>query len=247
MQHIIRALATPPEGMTASEYARRAGINRSTIHRIGAGTTDPTLASLRELAIVHGWDLDIALRPLSDPDAATAARVLLDGAFADVEPSPAQARWADRLSITTDPVEITAAAGRASAPQHRDGAVYLRGPRDAKRLASAGDASGGRWALSGAAAFAALGAEAPERAPGLLWVEDPERAARTMLDTHRRTDSAHAAHVILAPANDSVMTAAWSVGPLRYVAPMQALLDGFGIGRGLESISRSIAEGWSES
>ena len=235
-----------------AEYARRAGLNRSTIHRFETGTTAPTLASLRELAIVHGWDLDIALRPLSDPDAATAARILLDGAFADVEPTAAQARWAERLSATEDPIEITTMAGRASAPQHRPGAVFMRSnaplmhsKAHALRLASAGDATNGRWALSGAAGFAALDMDVPARAPSLLWVDDPERAARTMLDTHTRSASADTAHVILVPADDSVLTGAWTAGTVHYAAPMQMLLDGFGIGCGLDHVAHSIAEGWS--
>src|SRR6218665_3688279 len=81
MQQVVRDLATPPAGLTASELARRAGVNRSTLHRISVGAVEPSLDTLHELAIVHGLELEVRLSPLSDPDAALAARHLFDPAF----------------------------------------------------------------------------------------------------------------------------------------------------------------------
>ena len=67
-------------GSTPSATARATGLARTTIQRMRAGVTSPTLETLRELALAAGYDLDVALVPASDPAAAVAARVIADPA-----------------------------------------------------------------------------------------------------------------------------------------------------------------------
>src|SRR5699024_10193398 len=123
------------------------------------------------------------------------------------------------------PVSIVTVAGRASAPGERDGAVLLRGDRSALRLASAGAAAGGMWAVSGQAALEAAEGEAPASGPSILWSENSERAAQMLGDTHSQVTSPANAPVIVAPANHALFIDAWFIGPIRYVAPVQILLD----------------------
>lgn len=244
MQHTIDELALPPEGTTARDFARIVGVNRSTLHRIAAGDVQPTIATLRELAIAHGLELQLATSPLSDPDAAAAARVLLDDAHPEAV-SAGIRDWVERLarrSPSGAPIEILRSAAEASSLRHRDGAVYLRGSDVARRLASAGEASRGRWAVSGRAALALSNPAAV--GPSVLWVEDVERAGRLLGDTHTPAAAARSAQVIVAELNDSVEVDAFELGWARYVAPVQMLLDCIGLGGPLAVAAEAIAKGW---
>ncbi|WP_437582530.1 helix-turn-helix transcriptional regulator [Paramicrobacterium sp. CJ85] len=245
MQQLIRRLVTPPTGMSAAELARRSRVNRSTIHRIARGETEPTLATLRELAIVHGLDLEVDLRPLSDPAAASAARMLLDPTMEGYEPNASEQQWLKRLEQFDDPVDVVAVAGRASAPAERKAALLFRGDRSALRLASAGSAADGTWAVSGWAALTAAEGDAPRAGASILWVQDPDRAASMLLDTHTRVTSPLNAQVVVAQITDAVQVDSWSEGAVRYVAPVQILLDCIGLGGELERAARVVAESWS--
>lgn len=239
----IRQVARPPAGMSVAETARRAGISRSTLNRLMAEEVEPTLGTLRELAIVHGLDIAMSLVPLSDPDAARAARALLEGG--EDEMGTPVARWVDRFTrITDDPIALLSAAGRASSLLHRRGAVGLRGGSGAMRLASAGDAAGGFWALSGGAA-ASLGRDQPIRGPSVLWVDDVDAVGTLLLDTHTSTKSPASAHVIVVEANASITVDTFVVDRVRYVAPIQMLLDAIGLGGTLEQWAMGEAEEWS--
>lgn len=247
---VVQQLIDQPTILPVSEIARRAGVNRSTIHRIAAGRVDPALATLRELAIVHGMDLDISLVPLSDPDAASAARYLLDAASVEIELSPGIREWIERLNRLgreegIDPYLVLATAARASSLLHRRGARLFRGEAGALRLASAGDAAGGDWAVSGKAAIE-FGREGDARGPSVLWVDDVARASRLFADTHKPVVSPLNAHVIVAEANPTVFTDAYTAGAVRYVAPIQMLLDCIGFGGELEAAAETIAQRWSE-
>lgn len=245
MQHLLQGLAAPPTGTTALDFARTVGVNRSTLHRIAAGDVEPTLSTLRELAIAHGLELQLATAPLSDPDAAAAARVLLDPAHPEPTSTAIQA-WVERLERRHPdgaPIQILHAAARASTLQHRPGAVYLRGSDAALRLASAGEASRGRWAVSGRAALALGNADAP-RGPSVLWAEDVERAAQLLTETHTSAAAPRTAHVIVAELNDSVEIDAFELDRVRYVAPIQMLLDCIGLGGELAQAAEAIAKEW---
>src|SRR4051794_1563582 len=72
-------------GRTPSSTARATGLSRMTIHRLRDGISSPTLATLRELALAAGYDVDVSLVPASDPAAAVAARAMVDPATPTLE------------------------------------------------------------------------------------------------------------------------------------------------------------------
>lgn len=90
---LIREAAKQP-----SQTARKAGIARSTLLRITQEKTEPKPATLREIALAHGYDLICSLRPGSDPWAVTAARYLLDPTLPENLPQarPEVAQWLAR-------------------------------------------------------------------------------------------------------------------------------------------------------
>ncbi|MCU6481296.1 helix-turn-helix domain-containing protein [Arthrobacter sp. A2-55] len=245
MEHIFLDGWIKRSGLSKSYVASASGVSRSTIHRIQHGETDPTLGTLRELAIACGLDLDLQVRPLSDPFAAQAARMLLEQGF---EPdSLAEAnQWVNRLHRLglQDPVAVIDYAGRASgllalgAPS-----VYLRGDIDTLRLASAGDATGARWALSGQPHLE-LGAGRAVAGVKVLWAEEPRLAASLLADTLKEARSPHTATVVVAAALPAVFHASFKSGGLNYVAPIQALIDGFSLGGQLAGVAATIAKEW---
>lgn len=254
MEQLAARLAEPPDGVSSVEFARRSGVGRTTIHRIANGTVEPTLSTLRELAIAHLYSLKLELVPLSDPLAAVALRMLVDPAFEKLdaeEVSPDDpaglGAWIERLRRFDDVDTAAITAARASSLLHRDGAVFLRGDRSGRRLASAGEASGQTWALSGAAGLEyATGAPVP--GPGILWVdEDAASAASLLLDTHRGVESAAVADVIVARAHPAVFVDRYADGPFWYVAPTQLLLDSIGLGGAAEEAAKLVWRSWSES
>jgi len=249
IEQAIDELVALPPGLSASEVTRRTGISRATLHRIATGTVLPSLQTLSELAIVQGKDVELRLKPLSDPHAAAAARAIIDGEVGAWSENEATRRWVERLnrlarSDDGDFLSILQAAGRASSLLHRAGAVYLRGDDDALRLASAGDASGGKWAISGKAALEVT-PDYPVTGPSVMWVDDVKRAANLLSETHKRVASPSNAHVIIAEANPSIYVGAYAVAAVRYVAPTQMLLDCVGLGGRQEEIAMSIAQEWS--
>jgi transcriptional regulator with XRE-family HTH domain len=251
MEHLAKRLAEVPPGATSVDFARRSGVGRTTLHRIAAGKVEPTLATLRELAIAHGYELTVDLAPLSDPHAAAALRHLVDPAFEGVTPeevSPEGAGavrdWVTRLERYDDLDVAAVTAARASSLLHRKGGIYLRGDNSAKRLASAGSASGQEWAIS-AALQVVTGADVS--GPSVLWVDgDAAATSRLLLDTHRRVENAAAANVVVATAHPSVFVDEYRDGPIRYVAPIQLLLDCIGLGGGLEASALLVQQSWSQ-
>lgn len=253
MEHLTERLAAVPPGATSVDFARRSGIGRTTLHRIAAGKVEPTLATLRELAIAHGYELTVGLAPLSDPHAAAALRHLVDPAFESITPeqvSPEDAEavrdWLTRLE-RYDNVDVAAVtAARASSLLHRRGAIYLRGDNSAKRLGSAGSASGQEWAISGAAALQFV-TGTDIAGPSVLWVDgEADATSRLLLDTHRRVENAAVANVVVARAHKSVLVDEYRDGPIRYVAPTQLLLDCMGLGGMLEATALLVQQSWSE-
>jgi len=238
-------------GMTPTALRNRSGVSRATQRRIDLGESDVTFGTLRELAIAAGFDINVELRPLSDPAAASGARALLDAAVDPRAITQEAAEWSERLLRQTSdpvtgamhPIDIITAAGHATAPRERDGALLFRGEWSDLKLADAGIASRAPWLLSGASALAALTDELP--APGgvgILYTADPAAVARHLV--HLRPTRPSTANLIILPLSDPVTVDSWTDGPLQFVAPVQAIIDGIGVGGTTAQMALWIAEKW---
>lgn len=231
-----------------AELSRRSGASRSTIHRIDAGAVYPTFRTLRELAIAAGLDVHVEYSPLSDPDAARAARFLLDDAFDRIPKTAEDLEWLERLNRVAsadDPISVVTEAGQSTDLHHRAGAILLTHSVDALRLASAGDATGADWAVSGRSALAAINEtdHATGIGPDVLYVNDPQRAWR-LLEASPRAQHPASAGLIIAPLRGEHTVDAWASGRVRFVAPIQILLDCIGVGGGIGETALRIAESW---
>jgi transcriptional regulator with XRE-family HTH domain len=215
-------------GLSAAAVARRSGVSPSTMHRILNDLVDPSLGTLYEIALACGIQIELGSRPLSDPLAAAAARSMLEGGYKP--PSEAGvAAWRERLprmAGSDSPVEIAKAAGLASGPLRRPGAVLLQGEVALARVASAGDASKGRWAVSGAAGLYLPMPSSTVPAVTTLWCEDVRAVAHLLADTElRQTQRPDRAVLAVIAAEPELFTGSFNVGIVRYAAPMQVILD----------------------
>lgn len=247
MDHMV-VQARELAGLSQSALAKRSGVSRSTQFRIESGAVDPGLGTVRELALACGFELRLDLAPLSDPHAANAARAMLDHSF-DLEVTPAIREWIERLERWVpdkDPIAIVREAGTSSSLHRRDGAVHLAGSVDELKLASAGEFSRAQWAVSGTGVLQRM-AEAndgPVTGVHVVYTADKHRYLR-LLDNMTPVRHERAA-LIVADYTEGLDQDAWLDGRIRMVAPIQALIDGFGLGGELASAAERIARSWSE-
>jgi transcriptional regulator with XRE-family HTH domain len=214
--------------MSAPAAARRAGVSGSTVHRIINDAVDPSIGTLREIALACGIDFDLATRPLSDPRAAAAARAMLEDGYdppADIE----IAAWRERLvrrAGSNSPVEIIKAAAAASSPLSRPGAVLLSGDVPLARVASAGDASKSGWAISGAAGLYLPPPSSPAPTVTILWCEDVRTVMHLLGDADlRRTDRPDRAVLAVVASEPELFAGSFVEGIVRYAAPVQIIID----------------------
>jgi len=66
-------------GLTAAEVARSAGVSCSTMHRVLGQQVDPSVGTVRQVALACGVELELTTRHTSDPYACAAARALFEG------------------------------------------------------------------------------------------------------------------------------------------------------------------------
>lgn len=215
-------------GLSPAVAARRAGVSASTMHRVLNDLVDPSVGTLNEIALACGIQIDLTARPLSDPIAASAARALLEGGY-EPPSDPRVAVWRERLprmAASGDPVEVVKAAAAASGPLRRPGAVLLHGEVALARVASAGDASKGRWAVSGAAGLYLPPPSAVVPAVTILWCEDVRTVTHLLADTElRQTQRPDRAVLAVIAAEPELFTGSFTVGIVRYAAPIQIILD----------------------
>lgn len=215
-------------GRSASAVARRAGVSPSTVHRVVNGQVDPSLGTLRDIALACGVDLGLSARATSDPYAAAAARAMLEEGY-DAPPADEVQAWVERLprlAETDGPVGLVEAAAAASAPLMRPGAALFTGTTTLGRVASAGDASKAPWAISGAAGLYLPTPGDPLPRVTILWTADPRASFHLLADaelkpTHRPD---RAALAVLA-AEPALFHGAFNRGLVRYAAPIQIVLD----------------------
>jgi transcriptional regulator with XRE-family HTH domain len=252
MQHIVDQIIEE-SGLSKGSLSARSGMARSTLWRIRDGLVDPTVGSVRELALSAGYELELSLAPLSDPDAGRAARVILDALFEAsfelAQPHQNTVAWIERLHRwvpSGDPVEVCRTAGQSSSLLHRKGAIFLRGRVTELKLASAGEFSKRDWFLSGAAVIKRIGKQdstmSDDAMPYVVHTDDPRRLDR-LLDNmeHARPEKAT---LIIAERTDGIGIDAWTDGKIQLVAPIQGLIDAFGIGGNLAIAAERIARSW---
>jgi len=215
-------------GLSAAAAARRAGVSASTVHRVLNGLVDPSVGTLREIALACGVDVDLATQPLSDPGAAAAARAMLEAGYqppADLDVVAWRGRL-PRMAGSDRPVEIIRAAAAASSPLHRPGAVLFCGDVQLARVASAGDASKGHWAISGAAGLYLPAAAATVPAVTVLWCDDVRTVTHLLADTDlRQTHRLDRAVLAVVAGEPELFTGSFADGIVRYAAPIQIILD----------------------
>jgi hypothetical protein len=219
------------------------------------GETDPTLSTLSEVALACGVELSLEQSPLSDPSAAAAARYLLD------ERSPTDvgfdiSRWADRLTRWADgePLKIVQRAGESSSLLTRRGVHHFSGDASDLRLASAGQASASKWVLSGRSALERAASIDPVTAedrnldtlisetPRIIYTDNTHRVSR-LLNGLTRVDPGDG-NVIVAPYESYLDADIFVDGPIRVVAPIQGLIDAFGLGIGPAIAATEIGSRW---
>jgi hypothetical protein len=198
------------------------------MHRILNDLVDPGVGTLREIAFACGIQVDLAARRVSDPGAAAAARAMLEG---DYEPPPGSGitAWRERLprlAGSGGPVEIVREAAVASGPLHRPGAALFQGDVTLARVASAGDASKGPWAISGAAGLYLPPSSAAVPAVTILWCEDARTVTHLLGDADlRQTQRLDRAVLAVIAGEPELFTGSFTVGIIRYAAPIQIILD----------------------
>jgi len=214
--------------LTSAAVARRAGVSASTMHRILNDIVDPSFGTLYEIALACGVQIDLTARPLSDWRAAAAARALLEGGYAPPS-DPGVAAWLERfprVAADSGPVALIKAAAVASSPLHRPGAALLHGEVTLARVASAGDASKGNWAVSGAAGFYLPSPDAAAPPVTILWCEDVRTVTQLLADTGlRQVQRKDRAAVAVISGEPELFTGSFADGIVRYAAPLQIVLD----------------------
>lgn len=203
--------------------------------------------------LAGGLDIDVRLTEISDPLAAQAARVILDEEF-DLQSVGGDASeveaWVSRLHRWVpdgDPVEIVRAAGRSSSLLRRAGVITLRGSINELKAASAGDFSASPWLISGYGLLRRIGGTAVAGGDGgggpIVIYSSEARRIEGLLD-HVTAARHEKADLIIAPYSDDLEQDAWSDGVIKLVAPVQGLIDAFGIGGALGRQAEAIARSW---
>jgi transcriptional regulator with XRE-family HTH domain len=233
-------------GLSARQVAARAGVSASTVHRIVNGVVSPSVDTLDTITTACGAGLALSAAPLATPAAAAGARAILDPLYpADVAPDIEL--WAGRLDAWADgdPIQIVEEAARASGVLHRPDAVRLSGEATIGRLASAGDASGQRWALSGAAGLDLPSFDEVVPAISVMWCEDPS-ALQPLLDgrTLRPASAPDQTTVVVAAAEPDLFLGAFERDRVVYVAPIQIAVDAISVGGDAADRAREEIRTW---
>jgi transcriptional regulator with XRE-family HTH domain len=231
--------------LNAASVARRAGVSPSTLHRVLNDRVDPSVGTLAEIALACGLALDLATAPLSDRLAAAAARVMLEDGYKPPDDGDLT-MWQQRLvrwAGKDDPLGIVQAAAHAASPLHRAQVLLFSGEETLARLASAGDAANGRWALSGAAGLDPGAAVAA--AVTILWCDDPQRVSQMLANSNlRSTRQSHRATVAVVGAEPELFYDSFSVNGIRFVAPIQIVLDSIAQGGAVAKAAIEEAATW---
>ncbi len=215
-------------GLNPHRVSRRAGVSQSTMSRVLAGRVDPSLGTLTEIAFACGLELELAVRPSSDPDAARAARSILEENYPDSADAQIMV-WQDRLTRYAedeDPVSLVATAAMHASPLRRRGVMMFTGEVTMGHLASVCDTTLGNCVVSGAAGLFLPDTYDLAPATTILWSENPRHTQQLLTDSALKpTERPDCATIAVLHAEPSLFANSFTQGIVVYAAPLQLMLD----------------------
>ena len=237
--------------LTRPQLAAMAGVATSTIGRIENGEMDPSLGMLARILCAAGFRLPDA-EQVSDPAAVAAARGVLEddrGLVAYPGASAWLQRWRAAGFLTPegrakDPAVLAFRAGMAARLAARPGirsfARIGSWPEIARRI----DATGRSWAATGGVAANRLLSSADAYWP-VFYVDDPTLVAE---EAGFVPSSGGGRPVVSLIPFDGVADVRVEVADdgLRWVAPIQVVIDAFGGTGRMPEQAEAIAERWKE-
>lgn len=217
--------------LSLSEVSRRSGVSRNTLNLWLRGTAQPSLAGLEKVMRVLGYEVSVQVHRISDAAAATAARVLL-GELASEEPDVQGwidrfVQWGDAPAGGGSYQALIERAAWASNPYGRHGALHLL-PSNHITIASAVDASGQPWAMSGAFAAQRVAGQiagAGEPQSTLIWCTNPAEIVPSLPTRIRASAEPVTGGITLVPVAGEELAGATNEAGIHYVSPHQLAID----------------------
>lgn len=204
--------------LSASAIATLAGISPSTLARILAGTTSPTIRTLDAIARATGYTLDATLSPVQSEEAHDTFARLYDG-----QPAHDGNRWAHLLWDSTDSIVHAATlTARHSQLTLREGARRVQCPQDFFNAATWVDvaATNTPWFASGPMALHAAGLN-ETGGEHIFYTTKVDQVAGVLSD-----NAEHGAHAWILPLTPLAGTGTTILAPLqRWVRLGWALVD----------------------
>lgn len=208
-----------------TRISRRSGVSRSTLKRVGDGTSEPTLSTLREVALALGLDIKVAAHHACDPFAAAAARTLIDASVPENPHNQDILAWLHRFERwnINDPLTLVSEAGTLQGITHRQDAQFVKlKSRGIAKLPELFQQHKTKWALSGAAAATVIMGQIV-LGNSIVWHEPAHDFDVSALGTI--VDVAEDADLILLPATATELVGSYAQDGLNFVAPVQLVID----------------------
>ncbi len=217
--------------LSLSEISRRSGVSRNTLNLWLRGAAQPSLAGLEKVMRVLGYEVSVQVHRMSDAAAATAARVLC-GDLKSEEPDVKAwidrfVQWGDAPAGGGSYQALMERAAWASNPYGRHGALHFL-PSNPITIASAVDASGQPWAMSGAFAAQRVAGQiagAGEPQSTLIWCTNPAEIVASLPTRIRASAEPVSGGITLVPVAGEEITGATKESGIHYVSPHQLAID----------------------
>ena len=217
--------------LSLSEVARRSGVSRNTLNLWLRETAQPSLAGLEKVMRVLGYEVSVSVHRTSDAAAATAARVLC-GDLKSEEPDVKAwidrfVQWGDAPAGGGSYQALIERAAWASNPYGRHGSLHFL-PSNPITVASAVDATGQPWAMSGAFAAQRVAGQiagAGEPQSTLIWCTNPAEIVASLPTRIRASAEPVSGGITLVPAAGEEITGATKESGIHYVSPHQLAID----------------------
>ncbi|BAU97128.1 hypothetical protein N24_2866 [Corynebacterium suranareeae] len=208
-----------------TRISRRSGVSRSTLKRVGDGTSEPTLSTLREVALALGLDITVDAHHACDPFAAAAARTLIDDSVPENPHNLEILAWLkrfDRWNIN-DPLTLVSEAGTLQGIAYRPDAHFVKlHPTGLAELPEFFQQRGIKWALSGAATATVIIGKLLE-GNSIVWHEPAADLDFSSLGVV--VTDVEDADLILVPSTATELLGSYTQDGLNFVAPVQLVID----------------------